>query len=348
MYSHPIKKLFGLLTLYALIIVGIFVLQFRSESVFSDSIGFLHFTLAKTETDKSASAAPKTVLRNSLQADFKGLTIYFDENNPASVHTTKSDSVKNITLLSWNKASPLECTFSFSDNVSLSFSVTSLDSNADMTIQADLPSSISSVTLHYKAARSYNITSAAGSQVQIADKKSKYILNAAHIEGDTISLSNRHALAAYSAVKEKKGFSFEMTASMALADPTVFQQNIKKMESNILSLFSQTVQSNGLLTEQSVVSYVAIMAKNGQYNTALDSVPDSFKRGQKRTYLSAPYFNTLEQMYSTLAMQLSNTMQLIKQAISSGSCDIFTVSDLSDYIMQNKKINQFRHRHRNI
>ncbi|QTQ12549.1 hypothetical protein HRI96_10270 [Treponema parvum] len=337
MYSHPIKKIIGLLVLYTAIIIGIFIVQFKSESVFSENIGALRFTFAQTGTQQNP------VLKNSLQALFKGLLIYFDDKDPVTVREAGSDSVKNITLISWSKASPLSFALRFTENVSLLFSVTGTGDDAGMTIQADLPRNIESVTLNYKPAGGYNFSRESGAGaygVKIEAKGNKYVLSASNIGENKISLNKGQSAVTYAVVKDKKTFSFASVGKTAAASSAAYSQNIKKLENNIITLFRDSVQNNSPqpLTEQSVAAYVAVMAKNGQYNAAIDGVPDLFKKGQKRTYVSAPYFNTLERMFATLQMQFDNTSRMVSEAVRTNSCEIFSLPYLSNFVIKNNKL----------
>ena len=54
------------------------------------------------------------------------------------------------------------------------------------------------------------------------------------------------------------------------------------------------------VTEKEITAYVAEMCSHERYNRAIDTVPSSFKQGNKRTFLSVPYFAGLVAMDETL------------------------------------------------
>ena len=331
MYSNPIKKLFGLLALYAIIIVGIFVLQFKTESVFSENIGNLRFTLTKSESDNESH------LKNSLQATFKGVLFYFDDKTPVMIKKSTEETPEDITLISWNKASPLISTFNFTEDVTLSFALTNSTESADLIIHADFPDDIEYVSLKFKPTKGYHVTDKKNSSVNIETQNGKFILTGIEFADDQIVFLKNHPMVAYSAVNESDAFTFAASTSFELASADLYNQNLKTLESNIQNLFQDALLNNTMITEQTAISYVAVMAKAGQYNSALDKVPDTFKKGQRRTYLSAPYFNTLEKMYATLEMQLGTFSRSVNHAIEQNSCDVFTIPKITDYILLNRK-----------
>ena len=80
MFKHPIKKFISLTALYGFIIVGIFFLQFRNESVLSKNAGLLRVSLAQTQNQDGS-----TSLKDSLQVSFNGISFSSDENSPAKI-----------------------------------------------------------------------------------------------------------------------------------------------------------------------------------------------------------------------------------------------------------------------
>ncbi len=330
MYSNPIKKLFGLFFIYAVIIVGIFVLQFKTESVFSESTGALRFTFTKTESNQESH------LKNSLQASYKGVLFYFDDNSPVQIKKSTESTTKDITLISWNKASPLTSTLTFTEDVSLTFVVSNSTDSADLIIQADLPQDIEYLSINFKPTKGYHVTEQKNSSLYMEDASKKYILSGLEFADNRVTIFNAHPTVVYSTVNTSDTFTFESAGSYELASASLYSQNLKSLETGIINLFNDALQNNLMLTEQSVVSYVAVMAKNGQYNSALDIVPDLFKKGQRRTYLSAPYFNTLEKMYVTLQMNIENMQSSVNQALEQNNCDIFTLSKITSFILLNQ------------
>ena len=71
MSMHIIRKALGLLIVDIVLIIGIFVLQFRTDSTILEKIGNLQITLALTEAENNVSE-----LKNKLQVTFNGVNFY--------------------------------------------------------------------------------------------------------------------------------------------------------------------------------------------------------------------------------------------------------------------------------
>src|SRR5574344_1858420 len=79
------------------------------------------------------------------------------------------------------------------------------------------------------------------------------------------------------------------------------------------------------------------MANNHRYSEAIDSVPDSFKKGSKRTYLSSPYFDSLVAMNPSLEMQIDNMNSMIQNSVAHRSLDAFAAPNITDFMLRNSK-----------
>ena len=62
MRKHIVRKSLGLIVLYAVIIVGIFVIQFRSDSIIRKTIRSMRVTLVEAESTDGSAA-----LKNQFQ-----------------------------------------------------------------------------------------------------------------------------------------------------------------------------------------------------------------------------------------------------------------------------------------
>ena len=301
MYGHPFRKSFGLIVLYSIIIIGIFVLQFRNESVVSKNIGLLSISFAQSQNE-----AGEISLKNTLQVSFKGISFIADEVTPAQLYLTEGDGSqikKNLTLVSYEQKTPLSYTFNFSNNTSLTFAVSGTDSSAAFSITASLPPESSGLYLNYKPSSGFSVTEKARSKIILNSKNLTYAFTASLIDDTTIFLSTKNFVANYVAYDPSVEFSFaSLDSDLIIAQKSTYETNLKAMKANLVSMVAEAIKNNQTLSEKSIIAYVAELASLGRYTEAINYVPDSFKKGNKRTYLSAPYFNSLDTMYPTLEM----------------------------------------------
>ena len=329
MYAHPVKKMIGLLFLYTIIILGIFVLQFKSESVFSKALGALRFSVIQTHNEEQ-----QIILKNNLSVSFRGINFIINKDNPAVITKSQDALEENITLISYKEASPRNVSFVFSDGSELAFLISDETPNATLLIQAALAADTEKLSIKYKPDTGISVSQKDDNSVFVETKTKKFMMSSSSTTNAIITFSKTNPLLSYTEVSETKGFTLDKAAAFALADENLYMQNIRKLSSTIVENFQATVQNDSLLTEQSVIAYVAIMGQNGQYNTAIDYIPDSFKKGQKRTYLSAPYFNTLSRMNTTLTAYTQNTAVMISNAVKNNNLDVFGQNNLADYLCQ--------------
>jgi hypothetical protein len=327
MHVHSLRKLLILTIAYAAIIVGIFVLQFRNESLISRDCGLLHIALAET-SDKDQNK----MLKNTFRASFRGVSFFATDDTPLTITGNDIHNGKHLTLLSWSQTTPLSFEFVFTENVLLTFSISNETPDADLFITATLPPGVTSVSLPYKPTGGFTVTDRKNKKAVFDSRNKTYQLAASQISEDRLSLTNSESRAFYTAYNKQETFSLDTVSDFAAASRSIFDETVGKYRDAVVANFNAADTS---LDEKSTVAYVAEMASRGSYDRALDTVPDSFKKGTKRTYLSAPYFGSLKDMEQTLEMQREQYKTMIDYSLSSNSCDIFTIYSIPDYLLQN-------------
>ena len=90
MNMRIIRKGLGIFLVDIIIIIGIFILQFRTDSYIMKKLGNLQITL-----EQSVSEDNITSLLNKLQVTYNGLSIFCDDENPAKIRL-KDNSEKEI------------------------------------------------------------------------------------------------------------------------------------------------------------------------------------------------------------------------------------------------------------
>ncbi len=326
MSRHPVKKIIGLVIFYSIIIIGIFVLQFRNESVLSKNTGLLSISLAQSQAEDGTVS-----LKNTLNVNFKGISFFSDEAHPAVL--AFSDKSRPLVLNSYEQPTNLSYKFNFSDDASLTFAVSDTTSSAELSISASLPKDAEEIVLYYKPASGFSVTDKSRTKLQLNSKNLSYIFSAAKISDDTVSFTQRNSLAYYNIYDPTVRFTFASVESdMAISQKSTYDENIKQFKSNLISQVASAIQNSQSLTEKTYIAYVAELASRGRFAEAVKYVPDSFKRGNQRTYLSAPYFDTLEAMNPSLVMHNENLSDMISNAISTRSLNIFTTENLANYI----------------
>lgn len=335
MSKSPVKKIISLLILYSIIIIGIFVLQFRNESVLSKNTGLLSISLAQTQAEDGSIS-----LKDNFTVSFKGISFFSDEAHPASL--IFSDESRPLVLVSYEQPTSLSYKFNFSDGdsdssstsaTSLTFSVSDTTSSASLSVFAEIPKNARSLVLNYKPASGFSVTDKTRTKLQLNSKNLSYVFAGSQISDETVTFTKSNAAAYYSIYNPEEVFTFaSVDSEMAISQKSTFDENISQLKSNLISQVASAIQNSQSLTEKTYIAYVAELASQGRFTEAVSYVPNSFKRGNQRTYLSAPYFDTLETMYPSLAMHNSNLSEMISNAISTKNLNVFTTENLADYL----------------
>lgn len=340
MYFHPVKKSISLVILYSVIIVGIFVLQFRNESVISKNFGSLRISLAQTQ-DKAGN----TSLKNSVQVSFKGISFTADEVFPAILtkkiidKNNKEQTVtEHLVLESYDQPTPLSVIFNFNGGSSLTFTASDETPNANLSVFSTMPKDATSITLNFKPTSGYSVTDKTLARQIFSSKNNMYAFTASKITDEEIILTNKTPFATFSIYDPSTVFSFATVDSTSpIASKSTYDTCIKTFKEQLISLTNESFKTSSQINESCIVAYVAEMISQGKYAEGLANVPDSFKKGLKRTYLSTPYFGALEAMQPSMKMKYENMREMIELAsniteLSQSSLNIFTVEDLADYI----------------
>lgn len=322
MSIRNIRKAFILLFVDIVIIIGIFVLQFRTDSSIIEKIGNLQFTLAKAE-DSS--------LENKLQATYNGMSFFCDDQHPVEI-IFKNKKVKTpVSLVSYEKLNESSYSFKFTDDVTLIFTLSSSESDDTLSIKTVHPSNVTDVYLPYNLGYSLKVAKDEGNHLIVNGKKNSWEVNAGSLSENFIGFNKSSSMAMISSYKEVKKFSFDSIAALAIADASVYETNITSFKNNLISSF-KAVASDSANTEQSIVSYIAAMAERGEYTKAIEDIPSAFKQSKNRTYLSAPYFNTLENMNKNLEQNVSDNYAQIERCAAGNLLDVFAIRNISFYM----------------
>ena len=319
-----VKKAIGLLLADVVIIIGIFVLQFRTDSSIIKKIGGLQVTLAQTENGN------ETALKNKLRVSYNGLNIYCDDQNPA-VLTTTDDVKKTLTLTNWTNDTPLSFRFAFSEDVNLLVTLSSEEQNAAFSVTASLPDEAKSFAIPFNFTTNTKIASIEPERILIEGKKDSWEVRSSSFEDNKLYLTNQETTASYAIYTETKKFTFDAIVNLPAASSSTFARNVEIFKSNLISAYKNN-SSESTISEQVAISYIAAMAEHGLYSQALEEIPSSFKKGKQKTFLSAPYFGSLEEMVTQLENSIKDYERRISDSANTGNLDIFTVSNIAGYL----------------
>lgn len=332
MRKHIVRKSLGLIVLYAVIIVGIFVIQFRSDSIIRKTIRSMRVTLVEAESTDGSAA-----LKNQFQIAYNGIQFTGDDSN--SVEYVVGDSTRKAVLKTYEETEN-SLSLIFDDDITITFSLSEVAVNSPLIITADFPAKISYVSLITKPLTGYSFTDQKAKQAIVEGKNSSYSLLAPMLQDSRLLLLQNSKFASYRSYVKQTEFSIDAVANLAGASKAEWQNSLNTLSATIISEFMRLSQSDvsfaSSLSEQTVIAYAAAMSNAGRYNEAINTVPASFTKGTKRTYQSAPFFGTLAKVAPSLEMQMENYKSMVSHALQASSCDVFTTGNIADYFVINE------------
>lgn len=324
-----LKKALGLLIVDIVIIIGIFVLQFRTDSTIIKKIGNLQITLEALDQQEGV-----ITYKNKARISYNGINFFFDEQNPASVKKFGTDSL--VELKSVEQAEELSITLNFSENIKVTFELASADPSASLAILTELPDGISDFAMPYSYSSNMTVQKVEKDSIVFGGKRNAWELSGHSVRAGYFDFTPRNYLATYSVYDANQKFTFDSIANEPIANAAEFNKTVAQLKRNLISAFeANNVETN--ITEQVAVSYVAAQAESGNFTRAVEMVPDSLKKSRQRTYLSAPYFNTLEEMNVNLEKAMKDYERRIADSAEKGSFDLFTVHKIADFLYLNQQ-----------
>lgn len=297
MTKNVSRRILFLIALYVCIIFGIFAVQFTKDALFSRTIGDLVVTASQkgTETGVTEPVLP-------VHAAIYGVHFFIDADTPVIAHTRDNTPVElEVTAISSG-----ENTFvlTFSDGARIAFSPERRGDIRALEIDATLPDQYASISIPFKTARSARVEEE-GSLTLIRSDKQRFSFSGNTFRYDRSSSVQRLVIEAslptvyYQTWMPAKGLNLASLAQNPAAADEAYQLARDRFAAAALPVFRATVAS-GALNERTVTAYIAEMGRIGMYQTAVDAVPEAFRRSSVRTFLSCPFLNTLESSWQSM------------------------------------------------
>lgn len=339
---HSVKKLFGLFVLYSIIILGIFVIQFRNDFIIRKNIRGMRVTISQTENGG---------LKNNFKISYGGINFSADENFPVEF---SEDGISHKAKLISFEESERSLTLNFENEIALIFSLDeksdseseekskAKNENSTFWIRAKMPENVQSVSVNFSADSGFSLLEQKSRSAIFAPKKSsgsanqEFALNAPQIEQNILTLRSDSNSAYYALVPEKGKYSLDEIENIALASEEIYAETIRNLRAAIISDFLNASKNNpdfaSSLTEQTAISFLAEMLFAGRYNEGLNAVPQFFVTGTRRTFASTPFFGNLAAMLPSLRAQVENFDSFIARSVRNRTLDVFTLQNIAPYM----------------
>ena len=237
-----LKKALGLLIVDIVIIIGIFVLQFRTDSSIIKKIGNLQITL---ETQKSPSG--EISYKNKVRVSYNGINFVCDDTNPAVI--IKDGIQSPVQLKDVEQTEPLSLTLNFTEGVKVTFELASEAPDSSLAILADLSNGISDFSIPYSYSSNMSIQKAEKDSLVLAGKRSLWELEGHSVDAGRFDFTPRNYVAAHSVYDENQKLSFDSIVNEPIASAEEFAKTIGQFKRTLIAAFqANNVETN--ITEQ--------------------------------------------------------------------------------------------------
>ncbi|MCR5763358.1 MAG: hypothetical protein K6G00_08250, partial [Treponema sp.] len=341
MQRHPFIKLIALTMLYAVAIVGIFILQFKTDTSITRAIGDMRISLERVDSEGSESEE-SAALKNQLSVSFKGLSFAANDSHPAVAYASSGEKSESLVLQSFEQQDN-GILLKFTDGTEIVFAVNGVDSDTSLSVSAVPAEGFDSVSIPYAVNSAYKIVSKTESAITLESKDSMFVFSAHKFDGEKMLLSKNNLLASFAPFVPEKKFEYTSLASFDSASKASYDASLSAFRNAVTTRYSETHASNAAsLTEREVVAYVAEMGSRGRFVKAVSEVPLSFKNSSKRTYVSTPHIGNLVESNKKLIAKSNEFSNAVNSAIASNSISVFTEDGIADYILGQRKTEKIK------
>ena len=277
-------------------------------------------------------------LANQVKVIFKGLSFFADDENPVLVRSENGEETQ-LLLRSYKEDTDSVKLF-FTDEVTLEFfQFKQGDGLNSLSIFADIPDVFAEIFLPCTVSPQYSFKTQDDGMVLLTSKSETFAFFCGGFDGKNVCFSQANLTAKcepYTPEPEilPETFSFHDVASVAGTTDTELAAVCLQVRSSFADRVGSLISQSRIdsLSEMDITAYVAELASRGRYSQAVSSIPDSFKRSSKRTYISSPFFDNLVSMNRSLAIQNEKFSSLVK----SSSPDVFATEGMTSYILREK------------
>ena len=333
MTKHLSRRIFLLSLLYACIIFGILAVQFTNGNAFSISLDSMMVT-GTMETDETGAQRPLLPLHIAVN----GLDFFLDEKNTLRAWSDDGSQVP-LKLLGIDRGDA-SVTVRFASDVAVTFSPEKRGDSDVLTITASLPSKYQKIAFPYKTTRSARVEKKDNLTLVSVGKKQFYF-SGSQAQPSTpldsssvrrLALSAAEPIVSYQTWIPAKGLAVDELGDIPGALQTAYQKAVEKFAAASLSSVKTSVQEERF-SEPLVAAYIAEMARIGMYQAAIESIPESYRNGSSRTYLTNVYLNNLERTWNGLVAKEREDRTALSRKLTENNPAVFDYPSLVPYLV---------------
>lgn len=331
--KHITRKIITLLVVFTFVIIGIFIIQFKSGKNFSVTFGAV-FVTGRYNINEG-----ENVPLLPVQITANGISFFVSEKDSIiATDKYKTYNLKITKYTSTEKSFTIHCTY----NAEITFSYDKLGDIEVLTVSALVPENFSTLSLPWK------ITGNARFEIQ--NNKSLIVYNKKNFEFDgnfgfndigivdtkieqpRLTFSKLEYTATYKNHIQTNAFDIKLVSDMQGSSESDYNNAKDKFSTQALSILSEQINKNNY-NEKVVVAYISEMARRNMYLTALENVPARVLPKKDRSELSLPFYGNIIELYENILQKENNQRQNLSKLISEKSTSIFDFENVIAFLV---------------
>lgn len=321
-----------LLVLYAVIIFGIFVLQFTKGETFSSLIGIM---TVSGRYDISTSKTSVPLLPVHIVAN--GIDFYISEQDMPTATTIHEETI-SLKVLAYeiNEDSfVIRC----SEQTAFSFISEKRGDTDIITITATMPETLTSVGIPWKLTQNARIERV-NNEMRVHNGNRQFaFVGTFEFESRDLSSSTVYACfshdtphVSYKTYVKPQGLQIDQIISHPNATAEACHAAEDQFAAAALQSFKTEFRSRKY-DEDVVAAYIAEMARRSMYRAALENIPLRVLPKSERSFLTAPFYGNVQQTYTALLTRERKKRDRLAKLISEKKIECFEVYGLLPYLM---------------
>lgn len=329
MRGHPFRRGFIAVTVYAVVALGLALIQFARNTGFTVNVGSI--TVSGKYASDTADTLPKgeRALAGPVGVFFGGMEFRLSETDGLGLTAGGTvDAVKPIALATDKDSIRIR----LSDGAELSFATRFTGGGELLSAVATLPKGVTALRLPYRPLRSSRVTDLGKGKSAIVSEGQSFAFAKASVDAAkrVVLLNADDPSFAYGRITEKKAPALADYVLPQGTDLVAYDRAVQKWIDSALSGWEKAMA--GTPDEDTIVAYVAESARRGNFRLAVATAPKAFLDGDNRSYRSAPFFGNLGQGLRSLVATERETLGRIARLANERNPDLFTTEDLIPYL----------------
>lgn len=325
-------------------IFGILFLQFSNGNGFILSVGALKIN-GFERLSYGGSTTPDTPLL--VSAD--GITFFIDRKAPLAAVLDSGEEIA-LEMLSFTKEENL-FSVEFERGVSLSFftgEAAGSGSQGAAMIIAKIPAhgGIDKLRLGYRLDRGASLEIIGGA-LMVCAESGFYVLAGATLESGSqaeetrLEILARSPSVSYTKYESVRDVSLEAIGEDISASEEAYRQAAARLSDAMLLNYHEATEALSL-TEPLAAAYLAESIPQGNYATALASLPQSFRNSGERSLLTAVFLGGMESAWRLWRQNNDVELAAYTASLEAQEPSVFEKKELSSLLIANRRANDLR------